>query len=192
MDQLEREAAVTTLQTQIPRPPSSAIAVANFFLDLGAQDQQCPPIDQMKLQKLVFYAQAWHLARRGTALFAEDVEAWPWGPVVRSLYVETRKYGRGPVPRPLRELRFDPSVPLQSRFVIPEVADPAVAEFLREVWEAHKPYTGIQLSNSTHAPGEPWTIIAEQYGALDTKPLIPNDLIAAVFGAKLAGQHTAA
>jgi uncharacterized phage-associated protein len=44
------------------------------------------PITTMKLQKLVFYCQAWHLAITGEPLFAEPVEAWVQGPVVRALH----------------------------------------------------------------------------------------------------------
>jgi uncharacterized phage-associated protein len=40
----------------------------------------------MKLQKLVYYAQAWHLAQTGEPLFGEAIEAWANGPVVRKLY----------------------------------------------------------------------------------------------------------
>ncbi|WP_119696777.1 Panacea domain-containing protein [Microbacterium halotolerans] len=44
------------------------------------------------LQKLVYFTQAWHLAWTGRALFDEPFEAWPDGPVVRSVYAENR-YG---------------------------------------------------------------------------------------------------
>jgi uncharacterized phage-associated protein len=40
----------------------------------------------MKLQKLVYYAQAWALAWTEEPLFPEPIEAWQLGPVVRSLY----------------------------------------------------------------------------------------------------------
>ncbi|MGO9794311.1 MAG: Panacea domain-containing protein [Solirubrobacteraceae bacterium] len=40
----------------------------------------------MKLQKLVYYAQAWHLALHDKPLFREAIEAWANGPVVRELY----------------------------------------------------------------------------------------------------------
>ena len=39
-----------------------------------------------KLQKLVYYSQAWHLAWDGTPLFDEPIQAWANGPVVRKLY----------------------------------------------------------------------------------------------------------
>lgn len=39
-----------------------------------------------KLQKLVYYSQAWHLVWRDDPLFTERIEAWANGPVVRALY----------------------------------------------------------------------------------------------------------
>lgn len=40
----------------------------------------------MKLQKLVYYSQAWSLVWDDSPLFNEEIEAWANGPVVRSLY----------------------------------------------------------------------------------------------------------
>jgi len=40
----------------------------------------------MKLQKLVYYSQAWSLVWDEEPLFSEPIEAWANGPVVRSLY----------------------------------------------------------------------------------------------------------
>jgi len=44
------------------------------------------PLTTMKLQKLVYYCQAWHLARHREVLFDEEIQAWRDGPVVRDLY----------------------------------------------------------------------------------------------------------
>jgi uncharacterized phage-associated protein len=44
----------------------------------------------MKLQKLVYYSQAWSLVWDETPLFAEKIEAWADGPVVRELYEHHR------------------------------------------------------------------------------------------------------
>jgi len=44
------------------------------------------PMPAMKLQKLVYYCQAWSLVWDGVALFNEEIEAWANGPVVRALY----------------------------------------------------------------------------------------------------------
>lgn len=48
------------------------------------------PITTMKLQKLVFYCQAWHLAFTGSPLFPEKIQAWVRGPVVPELHRKHR------------------------------------------------------------------------------------------------------
>lgn len=40
----------------------------------------------MKLQKLVYYSQAWHLVWAEEPLFDAEIEAWANGPVVRELF----------------------------------------------------------------------------------------------------------
>jgi len=42
----------------------------------------------MKLQKLVYYSQAWSVVWDEKPIFAERIEAWASGPVVRELYDE--------------------------------------------------------------------------------------------------------
>ncbi len=41
-----------------------------------------------KLQKLVYYSQAWSIVWDEKPLFAEEIQAWASGPVVRELYNE--------------------------------------------------------------------------------------------------------
>ncbi|MGW4521128.1 type II toxin-antitoxin system antitoxin SocA domain-containing protein [Amycolatopsis sp. NPDC004378] len=48
------------------------------------------PVTTMKLQKLVYYSQAWHLVFHSMPLFEDAIEAWPQGPVTRSLYEKHR------------------------------------------------------------------------------------------------------
>ena len=63
---------------------SSSLDVAEFIL------QQKGPVSPLKLQKLVYYAQAWSLALDEEPLFEESIEAWKNGPVVRNLLEHTR------------------------------------------------------------------------------------------------------
>jgi uncharacterized phage-associated protein len=44
------------------------------------------PMSAMKLQKLVYYSQAWSTVWDDDCLFPEEVEAWRNGPVVRELW----------------------------------------------------------------------------------------------------------
>ncbi|RFS20461.1 DUF4065 domain-containing protein [Chitinophaga silvatica] len=63
----------------------TANKVADWFLahlNTNAGDTISP----LKLQKLVYYAQAWHLTKFNKPLFDEPIEAWVHGPVVPSLF----------------------------------------------------------------------------------------------------------
>lgn len=169
--------------------PTTAAAVANAFLDIQKKDKsRFPYIDQMKLQKLVFYAHAWWLALKGQPLFGDDVEAWPWGPVIRDIYNDFSCFGRHPIDgkRAVCCQQYHSGDEIKYKLTEPEPPNNEVMTFLKQVWEKHKKYTGIQLSNATHAPGEPWTIIKENYNTLDSKPRIPNTLIQQVFKNKIS------
>lgn len=58
--------------------------VAAYILDKQGE------MTAMKLEKLVYYAQAWHLAWEGAPLFPEKIEAWMNGPVCPALYQRHR------------------------------------------------------------------------------------------------------
>ncbi|MEU8415159.1 type II toxin-antitoxin system antitoxin SocA domain-containing protein [Amycolatopsis japonica] len=49
------------------------------------------PITTMKLQKLLYYSQAWHLVFQREPMFDEKIEAWPQGPVTPSIFAGHRK-----------------------------------------------------------------------------------------------------
>ena len=49
----------------------------------------------LRLQKLLYFAQGWHLARFGRPLFDASIEAWPYGPVVPEVYRAYKEYGAG-------------------------------------------------------------------------------------------------
>jgi uncharacterized phage-associated protein len=44
------------------------------------------PMTAMKLQKLIYYSQAWSIAWDDEEIFPEEIEAWKDGPVVRKLW----------------------------------------------------------------------------------------------------------
>lgn len=160
--------------------PTSAMAVANWFLNRAKNESNVPALDQLKLYKLVYYAHAWYLGNERGPLFDEDIEAWPHGPVVRDLYLEFKDAGRGPINRFGKRLASHGG---QVEMETP-VYSGDLEGFLESVWNSYKKHSGIQLSNATHAPGEPWTIDAEKRD-LSGKPTIPNELIEQVYSAKV-------
>ncbi|MDR0824265.1 MAG: DUF4065 domain-containing protein [Prevotella sp.] len=63
-----------------------ALDIANKILAKASSSDSEELISNMKLQKLLYYQQGFHLAYFGTSLFDEDIEAWMYGPVVPNVY----------------------------------------------------------------------------------------------------------
>jgi uncharacterized phage-associated protein len=60
-----------------------------------------PEAGSLKIHKLLYYCQGWHLALNGEPLFAEDIEAWANGPVVADLWHDLDKGRAAPPSKPL-------------------------------------------------------------------------------------------
>src|SRR5690349_21009730 len=69
--------------------PASLIAYA--FVKKGIDEGKF--VTQMKLQKLVYFAQGYHLAKYNTPLIKENFQAWKFGPVVPEIYQDFKLYG---------------------------------------------------------------------------------------------------
>jgi uncharacterized phage-associated protein len=63
---------------------ASVFDVAQYILDSHG------PMTAMKLQKLVYYCQAWHIAWTDDVLFDSRIEAWVDGPVAPELFRKHR------------------------------------------------------------------------------------------------------
>ena len=162
--------------------PTTAMEIANWFLGRSWNDpEKNPQCDQMKLNKLVYYAQAWFLANFDKPLYEDDIEAWPHGPVIRDLYNEFCDFGRMPINRLGYQLDL---IDGEFEFESP-IYNGQHKEFLAKVWNHYKKFTGIRLSNATHFPGEPWEIISRKVD-LGKKPKIPTELIKSVFKKKIS------
>lgn len=66
--------------------------MASIF-DLAKAFLSIEPMTNKKLQKLCYYAKAWHLALYDENIISEPFEAWVHGPVHRALYEKYKKYG---------------------------------------------------------------------------------------------------
>lgn len=102
--------------------------------DLGA------PVDPMSLEKLAYYAQAFNLALKGEPLFADEVQAWQWGPVVPAVYKRYAGFGANPI------LPED-----DSACFVPTTE----AAFLAQIAGFFLQHTATNLSRATHLEA-PW------------------------------------
>lgn len=149
-----------------------ARAVANYFLDKAAAESL--RLDPMKLQKLAYIAHGWHLAITDQPLIFDRIEAWPYGPVIPSLYQAFKEYGARVVTNkttsidPFTGQRFEWSL---NQFAESDKALSEDQEILDRVWDAYKGYSSLQLSTLTHQPGTPWDKAADR-----VRPAVVRDL----------------
>lgn len=167
--------------------PYDAKAVANYFLEKGK------PISQMKLHKLIYYAQGWNLAIRGEPLLNEAIEAWDYGPVVPSIYHEFKDLGSSRIDRKATSLEVlnDDFVPDVRRFA-PRIDpdDAQTRKLLDRVWDVYGRFSALQLSEMTHRAGTPWTVTREAHPKLKGVD-IRNEVIREYFEARLNTQAPA-
>jgi uncharacterized phage-associated protein len=111
--------------------------IANYFIFLGNSTGSY--ISNLKLQKLVYYAQAWHLALFGKSLFDEDFQAWVHGPVEPALWRKYTEFGFNPI---LKKVKA------------PEL-DAHTDRFLTQVSEVYFRLDAFELELMTHKE-DPW------------------------------------
>lgn len=66
--------------------------VANFLISIS-DVIEVKDMTNLKLNKLVYFAQGIYCAKTGKPLFTGDFEAWTYGTVVRPLYDKYKRYG---------------------------------------------------------------------------------------------------
>lgn len=121
--------------------------VAQFFVGLAndqANNNQGDLMTNLRLQKLLYFAQGWHLARYGKPLFPDPIEAWTYGPVVPAVYNAYCQHGRNGIPGEL---------PGVEAFTQEEYA------LLLDVVREYDKYGTSSLVNMTHKRGAPWAAV---------------------------------
>jgi len=114
------------------------LSLAQYFISQGENAGR--PITNKKLQKLLYYAQAWSLVLRDAPLFNEPIEAWIHGPVVPSVYRQYKEFGFAPI----NNQEYD-----QNTF--PE----EIEDLLDEVWDIYGKYDANYLEALSHSEA-PW------------------------------------
>ena len=113
--------------------------IANQLLINAADSGEL--MTNMKLQKMLYYQQGFHLAYFEAPLFHEEIEAWMYGPVVPSMYEKYKGFGRNGI-EPDRTLGFS----------FERKEEQALFD---EVCKVYGAYSAIGLMNMTHEE-MPW------------------------------------
>lgn len=100
-------------------------------------------LTNLKLNKLVYYAQVESIRENGSPLFDDAVEAWQYGPVEPAVYREFKRFGRSAV-------RPEPS----ARPVLGRAAD-----IVDRVAATYGRLSAFDLVSFSHRPGSAWSIV---------------------------------
>lgn len=116
----------------------TANVVADYLLWFAKEHGDV--LTPLKLQKLMFYADAWHMVLNdGEELVPEHFEAWVHGPVLREVYFRFNHYRWNPISQEIQ---------------LPELSE-KIKTFLDEVYKVFGGLSGYELEQLTHQE-QPW------------------------------------
>lgn len=147
-------------------PPYDARAVANTLLDIALRHGLT--FDLLKLETLVYISHGWYLCLIGSSLISDPIEAWKHGPMIRSIYDEWRRFGRGSV------AAWHLTLNHRTRLLEIPVTKASDRLFLESVWVRYDELTGAELAALVIQPGTPWHDVRRTTSEC---VVIPNDAI---------------
>lgn len=121
----------------------SIFDVAAYFIYL-ANNEDKNELTPLKLQKLVYYSQAFVIAFCKRRLFNEPIQAWRHGPVCPELYRTYRMYGYHHITA-VQTLGNADSI----------INNNIVKAIIDAIWETFGKFSGPQLEEMTHQE-DPW------------------------------------
>lgn len=124
-------------------------------------ERRLPGVGEVKLHKLLYYVQGYHLAWERGPAFTEDIEAWELGPVVAQLWRNRKhrifdKFGR----------------PSRSNGTLPE----SVRDITANVISRFGKMSGTDLIKATHAE-DPWCQVTDEGQNVDNQEISHQSLI---------------
>lgn len=122
----------------------NASEVAKYFIYLASKNiigdnNEREGITNLKLQKILYLAQAYYLAKLDKPLFGDKIQAWTYGPVVSDVYHHYKSEGSKAI------ILVDDNSNLSSE-------DKVVLE---KIWDSFGGYSASKLVDITHAHA-PW------------------------------------
>lgn len=111
----------------------------------------------MKLQKMLYYMQGFHLVFFDEPLFEDEIEAWMYGPVVPAVYEEYKAFGSGGL-----DLKPDEAI-----LSLNEEEE----DMFNQVYEAYGQFSALKLMTMTHEE-TPWRLTHIGNGNVISKDII--------------------
>lgn len=154
----EEEFEVEEAGANIENSAVKAMDVARFFIMLG--DDNDDLLTNLRVQKLLYYAQGHWLACHDSPLFEENIYGWLNGPAVGSVWATLNEYDQNTI-------EFDGDDPVFSQ---------EITEHLRKVYSTYSVYSETGLRNMTMNES-PW-----KETSISTDSIITIDKMKKYFG----------
>ena len=119
---------------------TTALAIAEFFIDKANREKKI--LTNKKLQKLLYYAQAWSLVLKNQTLFDEKIEAWVHGPAIKSVYIKFKSFGFNSINKEPDEISLSK-------------LSKDTKQLLESIWTVYGNLDGDYLELLTHSE-KPW------------------------------------
>lgn len=141
--------------------------IAKFFIE-KANSQKVETFDwiivewitNLKLQKIMYFAHAYFLVKTSKPLVDENFQAWNLWPVLKSLYMELKKFGNNPINNDAIEENIHD-------------IDPETLAIINSVWDDMGKYSAFELVRMSHDHW-PWIDFFKEW-VNDIE--IPNEII---------------
>ena len=138
--------------------------VVDFFID-SAINNPDDNMTNLRINKLLFFAQGWSLAKyNGIPLFDDDFYAWDLGPVIPSVYHRLKKAGKNKITNIINK-DYDKNFSEEEQ------------RLLIDVLRMYSKYSTSGLVDMTHKNGTPWRNVYDS----QKDNLISKDEIKAYF-----------
>ena len=131
--------------------------IARYIINYSNEKEYS--ISNLKLQKLLYFVQAYFLAftQSHEPCFNERIEAWDFGPVVPSVYREFKQFGSSTIPpvKSYLECSTDNIWSVQKKLFSDDVIDQKNREIIGEIVDKFASYSAGELVDLTHNQ-KPW------------------------------------
>jgi len=123
----------------------TALDVANYVISLASanvigDEGEVEGVTNLKLQKVLYFIEAYSLAVTKKSLFSDPIEAWEYGPVIPTVYHEFKSHGSDPI------VLEDPALVKMKQ---------DTKDMIEGVWNTFNKYSASRLVNITHSHS-PW------------------------------------
>jgi uncharacterized phage-associated protein len=119
--------------------------VANYVIYLASQsivgdEGEREGITNLKLQKILYFIEAYSLVVKGQSMFSDSIQAWEYGPVIPTAY------------HSFKQNKSDPIFPEEGYVVL---LDEERRKVIEDVWNTFNKFSASRLVEITHRH-TPW------------------------------------